>query len=432
MGNDSRPKIIRFYDLFGGVGGFRLGLQNAGGHTTLGGGRVEETRSAQNLPSEGNESNGKGGSPDFRCVGYCELDKQAVQIYNKNFSENHAPTDARRLDPSALPEFDLLCAGFPCQSFSMAGKRGGFEDARGTLFFEIARVAEVVRPRLLLLENVKGLLSHDEGWTFYRILSVLDEMGYDCEWEVLNSKHFGVPQNRERVFIVGHLRGQPFREVFPLGEGSEVPAGARPETQRGRKWLRSVDSNYHKGGARQMIALNERRTGKEPVPAGEHLLAESALIHSRGIESRHDGQSHSLKGAGGGSSKNFTIIRMDEDAGHYQDRIYGRDGLAPALPATSTGGNSVPKIANTITDGWLMDTKHHSHPMNQYRIRRLTPIECERLQGFPDGWTAGVSDTQRYRMMGNAVTVNVIQAIGEKILASFPIPKKNAVIEARA
>src|SRR5690606_37494355 len=111
---------------------------------------------------------------------------------------------------------DLITGGFPCQAFSFAGKRRGFEDTRGTMFFEIARIAKQIEPRFLLLENVKGLLSHDKGRTFAIILSTLDELGYDVEWQVLNSKDFGVPQNRERVFIVGHSRGAGGREVFPI------------------------------------------------------------------------------------------------------------------------------------------------------------------------------------------------------------------------
>src|SRR5690625_4270329 len=114
---------------------------------------------------------------------------------------------------------DVITGGFPCQAFSIAGQRKGFDDTRGTLFFEIARFASILRPSYLLLENVKGLLNHDSGNTFETILRTLDELGYDAEWGVLNSKDFGVPQNRERVFIVGHLRGASTRKVFPVTQG---------------------------------------------------------------------------------------------------------------------------------------------------------------------------------------------------------------------
>ena len=130
----------------------------------------------------------------------------------RNFGSYPEYDDAKNLQPKSLPYFDVLCAGFPCQAFSIAGKRLGFEDTRGTIFFEIARIAKEKRPPYLFLENVRGLLSHDKGRTFDTIISTLDEMGYDAEWQVLNSKYF-VPQNRERIFIVGHLRDRHTRPV---------------------------------------------------------------------------------------------------------------------------------------------------------------------------------------------------------------------------
>ena len=162
--------------MFAGIGGFRAGLTCAGG---------------------------------FQCVGHCEIDKYADAsyraIHNIGKEERYYP-DAREIDPSDLPDFDLLCGGFPCQAFSLAGRRKGFEDARGTLFFEIARLAQAKRPSYLLLENVPGLLSHDGGRTFSAILAALNDLGYFVEWTVLNSKHFGVPQSRRRLFIICYWR----------------------------------------------------------------------------------------------------------------------------------------------------------------------------------------------------------------------------------
>ena len=231
-----------------------------------------------------------------------------------------------------------MVGGFPCQSFSIAGKRRGFDEARGTLFFEIARILRVKRPRCVVLENVKGLLSHDGGKTFQVILKVLSDIGYGVEWQVLNSKNFGVPQNRERVFIVGHLRGTSRPEVFPIGESSSRNIKPQKETQGERQRIRSDVAS--------------------------------------------------------------TLAQRD-----YK------------------GGN------NLLDDG--------------AKIRRFTPTECERLQGFPDGWTElgvihntqeyikkcalkgkvpeeyvvkKISDTQRYKCLGNAVTTNVITAIFNKII----------------
>ena len=158
--------------MFAGIGGFRAGLDRIGG---------------------------------FQCVGHCEIDKYADASYRAihdiREEERYYP-DARKIDPNDLPGFDLLCGGFPCQAFSNAGRRKGFEDARGTLFFEIARLAQARRPAYLLLENVPGLLTHDQGRTFSAILATLNDLGYRVEWMVLNSKHFGVPQSRRRLFLI--------------------------------------------------------------------------------------------------------------------------------------------------------------------------------------------------------------------------------------
>jgi DNA (cytosine-5)-methyltransferase 1 len=174
---------MKFIELFAGIGGFRLGLEQAG----------------------------------HECVYANEWLEKPASIYEKNFGEKPDTRDIRTVKSSEIPDFDILCAGFPCQSFSIAGKRRGFDDTRGTLFFDIARILKEKQPRLLLLENVKGLLSHDNGNTFKTIISTLTELGYDIQWQVLNSKNFGVPQNRERVFIIGNLRGTPRPKVFPVG-----------------------------------------------------------------------------------------------------------------------------------------------------------------------------------------------------------------------
>jgi DNA (cytosine-5)-methyltransferase 1 len=168
---------IRYFDMFAGIGGFRSGLEAVGG---------------------------------FECVGYCEIDPYARKAYKALYDTRGEKfyEDATKIIPEQLPDFDLICGGFPCQSFSIAGKRRGFDDVRGTMFFEIARIAAVKRPRYLLLENVPGLLSHDEGRTFAAILTALDDLGYDVAWQVLNSANFGVAQARKRVFIVGFLRAE--------------------------------------------------------------------------------------------------------------------------------------------------------------------------------------------------------------------------------
>ena len=179
--------MIRFFDMFSGIGGFRAGLERAGG---------------------------------YKCVGHCEIDAFANRSYNAVFdTENEVFfDDATKINPKDIPDFDILCAGFPCQAFSVAGRRRGFEDARGTLIFEIVRVLGEKRPKYFLLENVPGLLNHDEGRTFTQILIALSDLGYGIEWQVLNSADFGVPQTRKRVYLVGYLDERCAGKILPFTE----------------------------------------------------------------------------------------------------------------------------------------------------------------------------------------------------------------------
>ena len=217
--------LIRYFDMFAGIGGFRAGLTRAGG---------------------------------FQCVGHCEIDKYADASYRAihdiGDEEKYYP-DAREIDPNDLPPFDLLCGGFPCQAFSNAGKRKGFDDARGTLFFEIARLAEARRPAYLLLENVPGLLTHDQGRTFAVILSALDELGYHVEWSVLNSANFHVPQSRKRVFLICYLDPRCAGQILPVfGDDAKAliqliggpQAHPAPESLLSRKHPASSDGHNQK------------------------------------------------------------------------------------------------------------------------------------------------------------------------------------------
>ena len=324
---------MRIFSTFTGIGGFEIGIRNAY-RNTIGGGKaspstnkgqgLQSTKGKDTHPSEGlsgeRPANFTYERPLF--IGYSEIDKYAISVYRRNFNGTPNYGDITKINATELPDFDCLVGGFPCQAFSIAGKRGGFEDTRGTLFFDLARILKAKTPRLFVFENVKGLLSHDNGNTFKTIIAAIDELGYDCQWQVLNSKNHRVPQNRERIIIVGHLRGTPRPEVFPIS-----------------------------------------------------------------------------------GTDNKDIVQLNHPT-HSNDRIYDQDGISPTLN-TMQGGNRQPFV---------------SEPP---KIRRLTPIECERLQAFPDDWTkygedehgvrVPISDTQRYKMCGNAVTTNVIRDVFEKI-----------------
>lgn len=291
------------------------------------------------------------------CIGYSEINKFADQIYQQHYPTHTNYGDITTIEPLSLPDFELLVGGFPCQAFSIAGKRGGFDDTRGTLFFEIARLLRQKQPRLFLLENVKGLLSHNQRHTFYTILTALDELGYDVQWQLLNSKYFGVPQTRERVFIVGHLRGTDRPEIFPLTKAICTD-------------IRDFKQNFSK-------TLN-------PDP----------------------------------------VIYMPSSAKSGFVKASVGDSINLAFPNCRKGRSRVGKgIARTLDTG-----------MQQYTltkagiIRRLTPVECERLQGFSDGWTSVVSDTQRYKCLGNAVTVPVVQAILSKMFTNCSRQKADPMV----
>jgi len=222
---------MKYFSTFSGIGGFELGIQQA-----------YENYNRKLLYKQDSESicksmpNAEVGQERANCIGYSEIDKYAIQVYNKKFNHKNYG-DITKINADELPDFDLLVGGFPCQSFSIAGKRGGFEDTRGTMFFELARILRAKKPRLFIFENVKGLLSHDSGRTFKTIIQALDELGYDLQWQVLNSKYHGVPQSRERVFIVGHLRGTSRPQIFPIREDEEIssettePRESQPQTK---------------------------------------------------------------------------------------------------------------------------------------------------------------------------------------------------------
>ena len=214
---------IRYIELFAGAGGFRLGIERA---------TIKE-----------GDKNGQSDILNAKCVFANEWDKHCCEVYNKNFKTRIIPTDIRTIKAGDVPDFDLLCGGFPCQAFSIAGKRRGFQDTRGTLFFEVARILEAKRPQFVFLENVKGLLNHNKGKTFRIIIQTLSELGYDVQWMVFNSKFFGVPQNRERVFIIGSIRGTGRPEILPFREGAKFDIG-QPTPQVAR----TVTSQYYKQG----------------------------------------------------------------------------------------------------------------------------------------------------------------------------------------
>lgn len=362
---------MRYISLFAGIGGFDLAL-NRQGH---------------------------------QAVYVNEWDKYAVQTYEKNFAEKVDTRSITDVPTGAIPSHDIIVGGFPCQSFSVAGKRRGFEDTRGTLFYEIARIARDKRPTYLLLENVKGLLSHDNGRTFSTIMWALDELRYECQWQVLNSKNFGVPQNRERVFIIGHLRGTPRPQVFPIRKNAELSSGA----------------DGTKDGRPQTKLSTTIRVGMG-TKADSTFIAHNIYggFGEKKVREFHD-YSPTIRTPKGGGHIPTVVQRFPlKFLGRNQKKIEG--DYAYTVDGLNTGGVLVDhgKLresgdnANAVDANYFKGLDNHGQRtgiQTGMKIRKLTPIECERLQGFPDNWTAGVSDTQRYKQLGNAVTVNVVEEI---------------------
>lgn len=324
--------MLRFVDLFAGIGGIRLGFEQV--------------------------------FPDGETVFVSEQDFKAQETYRANFSTPEVfAGDIMKVDVGDVPDFDVCLAGFPCQAFSIAGKRQGFNDSyrgrsRGTLFAEVIRFCEAKQPKVIFCENVKGLVTHDRGNTLRVIVGAFEEIGYKVHFEVLNSCDFGVPQNRERVFIVC------FRQdvddsgfVFPTGVGT------------GRVIRDVLDD--------------------APVDAKYYLsdvYLETLREHRRKQEAKGNG---------------FGYVVRD------------LDGVAGALVCGGMG-----RERNLIVDSRphsLVPTTRIKGQVNREDVRKLTPREWARLQGFPEGFVLPVSDTQLYRQLGNSVTVPVVAAVAGSV-----------------
>lgn len=290
---------MRYFSTFTGIGGFEVGIERA--------------------------------DPSAEFVGYSEINPYAAAIYDYHYKNKGVRNygDITKIKAETLPEFDCLVGGYPCQAFSIAGKRRGFEDTRGTLFFDLARILRAKRPRLFVFENVRNLVSHDHGRTFATMLATLDELGYCVQWQVMDSRGANVPQHRERVYIVGNYGKEPIGPILPI---------RRTESETAKKIC-------------------------EVANCGK---------------------------------------------GYVSGRIFDTSGSAPTL---------------TVCDARSVQIR-----LDDGRIRRLTPVETERLQGFDDDWTKyglyedGVhemSDTRRYQACGNAVTTNVVELVMRRIMEAL-------------
>lgn len=323
----TKPKF-KFIDLFAGIGGFRIAMQSLGG----------------------------------KCVFTSEWDEQAKKTYEANFGEVPFGDITKEETKKFIPDgFDVLCAGFPCQAFSIAGKRGGFEDTRGTLFFDVAEIIKRKQPKAIFLENVKGLFNHDKGKTLKTILNVLrEDLGYYVpDPQVLNAKDFGVPQNRERIFIVG------FRADLGI-ESFEYP---KPTNKN----------------------ATFEEVKEENVVSVKYYLSDTYLNTLVNHKKRHES-----KGNGFG----------------YE--IIPDDGTANAVVCGGMG-----RERNLVYDDRIEDftpVTHIKGEVNRQGIRKMTPREWARLQGFPDNFIIPVADASAYKQFGNSVAVPAIKATANEII----------------
>ena len=326
---------FKFIDLFAGIGGFRMAMQNLGG----------------------------------KCVFTSEWDKESQKTYRANYGEVPFGDITRQQIKDYIPdEFDLLCAGFPCQAFSIAGKRGGFDDTRGTLFFDVAEIIKNRKPKAIFLENVKGLRSHDKGKTLETILNVLrNDLGYYVpEPQIVNAKNFGVPQNRERIYIVG------FRQDLNI-------------------------SNFEYPNPFENNATFDN-VKEENVPPTKYYLSTRYVQTLINHKARHESR---------GNGFGYAIIPDD--------------GIANAIVVGGMGRERNLVLDHRITD--YTPTTHIKGTVNREGIRKMTPREWARLQGFPDNYIIPVADASAYKQFGNSVAVPAIQATANKILELIGITK---------
>jgi DNA (cytosine-5)-methyltransferase 1 len=321
---------MKFIDLFCGIGGFRIGFESA----------------------------------DMECVFSCDFDKNVQEVYESNYGEKPY-SDITQLNPKDIPNFEILLAGFPCQPFSISGKKGGFNDTRGTLFFDVCRIIDERKPKVVVLENVKHLIHHDSKRTFGVILQTLKELGYNVTYRLLNAKDFGLPQNRERIFIVAALDG--FFDFDLMNNKISEPL----------KHFLDEEKNFEYLDPSEYTLLDDDIF---------RVQEKSGLIF-RGYRNKNGFKSGVRPGT------------LHLNRSHRQpNRIYSIDGYHPTIPSQESSGRFF--IFNP-------DTK---------KVRKLSVSECYRIMGFPENFKRCSKLGHQYRQIGNSVSVNITKELSKQIL----------------
>ncbi len=321
---------IKFIDLFCGIGGIRLGMESQG----------------------------------FECVFSSDINAECQRTYNENFGEKPFG-DITQIDEKSIPDHDILCAGFPCQPFSISGKQKGFDDTRGTLFFDICRILDEKKPTVVFLENVKHLVHHNMGKTLQTILDKLSDLGYSVSWKVLNGADYGVPQNRERIIIIGSLNGK-----FDFDKLKTVPRGRLLEYLDDEGDFEYLDPSDY-----TLIEKTKQQPGSGLIFAGYR----NKSIRKVGVR---PGTEH--------------LSRVHKQP----NRIYSVLGIHPTLPSQETSGRY-----------FVLTTEQ--------RVRKLTINECWRIMGFPETYIKVSSIGEQYKQLGNSVCVPMVKAVAKEINNQF-------------
>jgi len=403
---------INHLDLFSGVGGFSLGLREAG--------------------------------VQVGWHGFSDIDKFANNVYRERFPDAEELGSIENINIDKLPRIDLVTFGFPCQDLSIAGRRKGFDGSRSSLFFKAIEIIERKKPQYFVFENVKGFYSSNAGKDFTTALQTVADIGYDGGWQLLNTRWF-LPQNRERIYFVGHIRGECRPKVFPIREAGKV------FNDRKAKVANTLQHPGHSGGnykGMNMIDTGLNQIGvigkdseatrvydttcARTIKNGGGMGAKTGLYKipeatKKGYAVAEEGDSINLsqpesKTRRGRVGKG---VAQTLDTGMQQYTIqkhnYSQKSINKTLEKENLSKDDVKALDlynHKAQDISPCLTEPHHNSLRLYdrsQIRRLTPVECERLQGFPDGWTEGQSDTQRYKQMGNAVSVPVVKSIMEKL-----------------
>ena len=379
-------------DLFSGIGGFSLGLQQAG---------IEP-----------------------KWIGFSDIDKYANKVFKRRFPNAKELGSITDIQPKDLPRIDLVTFGFPCQDLSIAGKRGGLTANRSGLFFKAIEIIKAKKPKYFIFENVKGLFSSNEGKDFEIVLRTISDIGYDGEWQLCNTRWF-LPQNRERIYFIGHIRGECRTKVFPIGEDDREVKKSREDGTR----ISAAPSREF--GWKDISPTLCARDYKDPklVKTGLYRLNQIGKVCNGdgGRVFDPNGIAPTLKAQGGGWGAKTGLYKVHTTQPRSGDPNKGCTGPLSREDGNTycldTGNTQAVEVMNCLTEATGNRASSSSEFISSVKrinnatgnIRRLTPTECERLQGFPDGWTEGQSDTQRYKQCGNAVSVPVVKAIMEKL-----------------